>query len=184
MQLGETIATYDVALALRGEHGKFDVTSPTGEVYHVTCEPNHSIANLEWAGNRTDPQPFLIRKISEPVVPEHEKVQALNGSERPRQVITPFLIEHEGEEPKSALPSAEPASLELFYLESDPRSRQPSARVVLKTGMADRAGRTFVTAACATYVELDGEIRRLHAQLDEIRLRARKNLYKAAAASA
>ena len=36
MQLGEKIATYDVALALRGESGKFDVTSPTGEIYHVT----------------------------------------------------------------------------------------------------------------------------------------------------
>ena len=42
MQLGETIATYDVALALRGENGKFDVTSPSGDVFQVTCTPNHA----------------------------------------------------------------------------------------------------------------------------------------------
>ncbi len=38
MQLGETIATYDLGLALRGESGKFEVTSPAGEIYHVTCQ--------------------------------------------------------------------------------------------------------------------------------------------------
>lgn len=46
MQLGETIATYDVGLALRGESGKFEVTSPVGEIYQVTCKANHSISNL------------------------------------------------------------------------------------------------------------------------------------------
>jgi hypothetical protein len=51
MRPGETIATYDVGLALRGKSGKFEVTSPTGEIYEVTCNPNHSISNLEWSSN-------------------------------------------------------------------------------------------------------------------------------------
>ncbi len=148
-QLGETIATYDVALALRGESGKFDVTSPTGEIHHVTCEPNHSIANLEWARNRTDPRPFLIRKIADPVVRGHEKMPALNGSAQTRQVPPPFLSEHKREEPKSPLPSVEPASLGLLDRQCDPQTQQPPACVVWKTGTADRAGRAFVTASCA-----------------------------------
>lgn len=67
MQLNETIAAYDIAQALRGECGKFEVTSPTGEVYHVTCRSNHSISNLEWSGNKTNLQPFVIRKVAEPL---------------------------------------------------------------------------------------------------------------------
>jgi hypothetical protein len=73
MQLGEKIATYDVALALRGEGGKFDVTSPTGEIYHVTCKSGHSITNLQWSGDGANPQPFVIRKVAEPVSTAPEK---------------------------------------------------------------------------------------------------------------
>ena len=73
MQLGETIATYDVALALRGESGKFEVTSPSGEIFHVTCKPDHSISSLQWSGNQAGPQPFLLRKVAEPVSQEPGK---------------------------------------------------------------------------------------------------------------
>ena len=65
MRLGETIATYDVGLALRGKSGKFEVTSPTGEIYDVTCKSSHSISNLEWSSSGTDHSPFLIRRIAE-----------------------------------------------------------------------------------------------------------------------
>jgi len=81
MQLGETIATYDLGLALRGENGKFEVTSPTAEIYFVTCKPNHSISNLEWAGSRTNPQPFLIRKIAETISLEARKETAAEESQ-------------------------------------------------------------------------------------------------------
>jgi hypothetical protein len=38
---------------------------------------------------------------------------------------------------------------------------------------------TRLTNACATFNEFDAEIRRLHAQLDDIRYRARKKFYQA-----
>jgi hypothetical protein len=76
-------------------------------------------------------------------------------------------------------------SLELSYLESDPRTQHPSACVYLKArGTQDYAGieaEKLVSAPCLTYVELDAELRRLYAELDEIRARAKKKFYKAEA---
>jgi len=42
----------------------------------------------------------------------------------------------------------------------------------------------LVTVPCLSFIELDAEIRRLHAELDEIRARAKKKFYKAEAAAA
>lgn len=74
-------------------------------------------------------------------------------------------------------------SLELSYLESDPRTQQPSACVYLKArGKEDYAGikaEKLVTSHCLTFVEFDAEIRRLYAELDEIRANAKKKFYKA-----
>src|SRR5882672_3435877 len=70
MKLNESITTYDIAEALQGETGKFEVTSPTGERYFVTCQPGHSIVSLEWAGNEPNLQPFLVRKVAQPVAME------------------------------------------------------------------------------------------------------------------
>lgn len=76
-------------------------------------------------------------------------------------------------------------SFELSYLESDPRTQQPSACVYMKArGTQDYAGIAadkLVSAPCLTYVELDAELRRLYAELDEIRARAKKKFYKAEA---
>jgi len=202
MQLGETIATYDVALALRGESGKFDVTSPTGDIYHVTCTPNHSISNLEWSGNRSDPHPFIIRKVAEPILPEHAKATATaaaattadNGAIN-RSPKTPFLLENQEDEAKSELRenhvamipkmSEEDSSrqagrdLDLLYVQSDTRNQLPSVCVYLKGGNSERTvTEVRLTVACSTFNELDAEIRRLQGQLDEIRSRARKKFYK------
>jgi hypothetical protein len=98
MQLGETIATYDVTLALRGESGKFEVTSPAGEIYHVTCKLNQSITNLECSENKSEAQPFLIRKVAEPVSMEPGKTMpsgALESGSQPKPARTPFLIENQ-----------------------------------------------------------------------------------------
>jgi hypothetical protein len=62
MRIGETIATYDVGLALRGKSGRFEITSPTGEIYDVTCKPNHSDSALEWSSDGSDHSPFLIQQ--------------------------------------------------------------------------------------------------------------------------
>lgn len=82
----------------------------------------------------------------------------------------------------------ETSTFDLSYLESDPRTKQPSACVYLKASDAqDYAGikaEKLVTAHCLSFVELDTEIRRLHAELDEIRARAKKKFYKAEAAAA
>ena len=67
MQLGETIATYDVDLALRGEAGKFEVTSPNSEIYYVTRLANRLVAKAEPPASQTYPRAFLIKKIAESV---------------------------------------------------------------------------------------------------------------------
>jgi hypothetical protein len=56
MKLNDSISTYDVAEALQGETGKFEVTSPNGERYFVTTQPGHSIISLEWAGSEPNLQ--------------------------------------------------------------------------------------------------------------------------------
>lgn len=82
----------------------------------------------------------------------------------------------------------ETSSLDLVYMEIDPLTNQPSACVCVKASVrknyagvkADR----LLTSRCLSFVELDAEIRRLHAELDEIRARAKKEFYKAEAATA
>ena len=66
MKLNDSITTYDIAEALQGETGKFEVTSPNGERYFVTCQPGHSISNIELAGSEANLQPFLVRKVVQP----------------------------------------------------------------------------------------------------------------------
>lgn len=70
MKLNDSITTYDIAEALQGENGKFEVTSPTGERYYVTCQAGHSISSIEWAGGEQNLQPFLVRKVAQPVASE------------------------------------------------------------------------------------------------------------------
>ncbi|MGA2979630.1 MAG: hypothetical protein ABSD76_08570 [Terriglobales bacterium] len=82
----------------------------------------------------------------------------------------------------------ETLSFDFVYLDSDPRTKHPSACVYLKAGgsedyagiMADK----LVSAPCLSFIELDAEIRRLHAELDEIRARAKKKFYRAYTAAA
>ena len=200
MQLGETIATYDVALALRGESGKFDVTSPSGDMYHVFCTPNHSITNLQWSGNGANPQPFLIRKVAEPVSSVPERAGA-NPTETPTQASaakTPFLIgaEENGsrsenraileavpEVPQPVLGREDISNLDLLYVEVEPKTQQPTVWVCLRSELQEARGE-LITSACTTFNEFDAEIRRLHAELDDIRYRARKKYYQAQAVAA
>lgn len=194
MHLGETIATYDVALALRGESGKFDVTSPTGEVYHVTCKSGLSITNLEWSGDGVNPQPFVIRKVAEPVLAALDKAipQLTETPAQPRLARAPFLIGSDDDDllseksattaiaskvPELAQASDEIHDLDLVYRETEPSTQQPTACISLRTGSPQ--DRLKLTNACTTFNEFDAEIRRLHARLDEIRHRARKKFYQA-----
>jgi len=82
----------------------------------------------------------------------------------------------------------ETSSFDLVYLESDPRTKQPSACVCTREDASeDYAGvkaEKLITAPCLTFIELDAEIRRLHAELDEIRARAKKKFYRAFSAAA
>lgn len=74
------------------------------------------------------------------------------------------------------------SSFDFVYMDTDPRTQQPSACVYLKTaGKQDYAGvkaDRLISAPCMNFIELDSEIRRLHAELDEVRCRARKRFYK------
>jgi len=82
----------------------------------------------------------------------------------------------------------ETSSFDILYLENDPRTNQPSACISVKsTAKQDFAGVSadrLVSAHCMSFIELDGEIRRLYAELDEIRARAKKKFYKAEAMAA
>jgi hypothetical protein len=82
----------------------------------------------------------------------------------------------------------ETSTLDFLYLQSDPRTHQPSACIYVKAaGKQDfnevKADK-LISAHCLSFIELDVEIRRLHAELDEIRARAKKKFYKAEAAAA
>ena len=74
-------------------------------------------------------------------------------------------------------------NLDFMYLEKDPRTQQPSACIYLKSsGQEDYAGvkaERLVSAHCLSFIELDAELRRLHAELDEVRAQAKKKFYKA-----
>jgi len=194
MRLGDTIATYDVALALRGESGKFEVTSPTGEIYHVICNPQQSITNLQSAGSASNPQPFLIRKVAEPVSRPPEK--ALSGqSETPaqsREGKAPFLITaddercgSEGRNTSDGLPENVEPDLNTgdilrlgLCLESEATTQRPTAWVSVRRELQEGRGKV-ITNGCASFREFDAEVRRLQAQLDDIRYRARKKFYEA-----
>lgn len=80
------------------------------------------------------------------------------------------------------------SSFDLLYLESDPSTKQPSACLYLKShGCQDYAGVSadrLITSPCLSFVQLDAEIRRLHAELDQIRAWAKRKFYKAEAAKA
>jgi hypothetical protein len=82
----------------------------------------------------------------------------------------------------------ETSSLDLLYLDRDPLTKQPSACVCVKgsTGKdyGGVKGEKLLSSPCLSFIELDAEIRRLHAELDEIRSRAKKRFYKAQAAGA
>jgi hypothetical protein len=73
------------------------------------------------------------------------------------------------------------SSFALSYVESDPQTHQPSACIYIKPAGGSEM---LITAPSLSFIELDCEIRRLHAELDEIRARAKKKFYKAEAAAA
>jgi hypothetical protein len=183
MRLGETIATYDVGLALRGKSGKFEVTSPAGDIYDVMCRPSHTVSNLEWSSNEIENAPFLIRKVAETVSRAETKAATAALSEDKSQLAPsslPFVVDHSVDERKN------PGNIELLYLDDDSATELPSACVYLKSELQDHAfeAKSFMTSRCATFNELDSEIRRLEAQLDEIRSRAKKMFYKSQAIAA
>jgi hypothetical protein len=81
----------------------------------------------------------------------------------------------------------ETSSLDLLYLEKDPATKLASACVYVKANRrkeyAGIKAAKLLTSPCLSFIELDAEIRRLHAELEEIRCRAKKKFYKANAAT-
>jgi hypothetical protein len=82
----------------------------------------------------------------------------------------------------------ETANLDFSYMENDPKTQRPSACIYVKSTSTDDynglAAGKLISAHCMSFIELDAEIRRLHAELDEIRARAKKKFYKAETAAA
>jgi hypothetical protein len=80
----------------------------------------------------------------------------------------------------------ETSSLDFVYLEQDPITKQPAACVFSKANAGKDYGGVkadkLLTSPCLSFVELDAEIRRLHAELEEVRARAKKKFYNAEAA--
>jgi len=81
----------------------------------------------------------------------------------------------------------ETSSFDLLYLECDPETGQPSACLHLKPAARPDyqgvEGKLLITPPGLSFLELDAEIRRLHAELDEVRARAKKKFYQAEAAA-
>ena len=65
MQLNETVRAYDLAEALRGESGKFEVVTVQGTRLIVTALPGHSIANLRVVNEGGSAQMIWIKKIAD-----------------------------------------------------------------------------------------------------------------------
>ncbi len=82
----------------------------------------------------------------------------------------------------------ETSTFALAYVEKDPQTKEPSASVYAKEMAGkDYAGiesNRLLMSPCLNFIELDAQIRRLHAELDEIRAQAKKKFYKAHAARA
>jgi hypothetical protein len=76
----------------------------------------------------------------------------------------------------------ETSTLDFLYVENDPKTQQPSACIYVKSeGHPGFTPEWRITAPGLTFIELDAEIRRLHAELEEVRARAKKKFYKAQA---
>jgi len=79
LQLGESINTFDPGMALQGEVGTFEVTTPGGEQLYITCKPGDTVANIRW-GDVGNKLPFLVTKISEPATREsHQPLRVATG---------------------------------------------------------------------------------------------------------
>ena len=65
LDLNESIVAYDLAEALEGESGKFEIITPNGERFTLTCTPTHSIKNFRAIVESATPQPLRIRKVAE-----------------------------------------------------------------------------------------------------------------------
>jgi hypothetical protein len=65
LQINETVRAYDLAEALRGESGKFEVVTSHGIRFMVTALPGHSIANLRITTEGNQDPTLWIKKIAE-----------------------------------------------------------------------------------------------------------------------
>ncbi len=65
LDLNETIVAFDLAEALEGESGKFEIITPNGERFTLTTTPGHSIKNFRAVSEGVKPQPLRIRKVAE-----------------------------------------------------------------------------------------------------------------------
>jgi hypothetical protein len=82
----------------------------------------------------------------------------------------------------------ETSSLDLIFLDSEPKTKGQLAHVFVKTSATKNFGSTraegLITSPCLTFREFDAEIRRLQTELEIIRAQARKKFAKAQAAAA
>src|SRR5688572_2051868 len=65
VHVNETITAYDLAEALRGESGKFEVITSQGSRMTVTALAGHSIANLRITTEGGVEQMLWIRKVAD-----------------------------------------------------------------------------------------------------------------------
>ena len=65
LDLNETILAYDLAEALEGESGKFEIITPNGERFTLTCSPSFSIKNFRAIAEGATAKPLRIRKVAE-----------------------------------------------------------------------------------------------------------------------
>lgn len=66
LAINETLVTHDPAQALRNEAGIFEVASPTGERFQVTCRAGQSIVSLRYAPKgHGESREWQVKKVAE-----------------------------------------------------------------------------------------------------------------------
>lgn len=66
LAINETLVTHDPAQALHNEAGIFEVFSPTGERFQVTCRSGQSIVSLRYAPKgHGETREWQVKKVAE-----------------------------------------------------------------------------------------------------------------------
>ncbi|HYX70276.1 MAG TPA: hypothetical protein VE825_14155 [Terriglobales bacterium] len=66
LSINETLVTHDPAQALRNEAGIFELISPTGEKFQLTCRAGQSIVSFRYVPKgHNESREWQVKKVAE-----------------------------------------------------------------------------------------------------------------------